>query len=305
MTEEELYKKGEKLYHSRGKELKAIEVYKQLIDLYPENINGWRDISSMYYSIEDFDNAILSSRKVLSLNDSEIYDIENHLTRLTLISRYTFSKPNIYLDEQKKVAYEINAISSFNDLFLEIEKHNLSLIEILNGDYKKLNKIFNSFANTCIRFKYYEKAITALNRTLELHDYGRVKIHTIYNRLSLAFLGLKEYDLALENIDIAFNNGLDDYQLVSKAEIYKQKGDQKEFEIILKDLLNRIQVKLIDKPEPAYIFQKINVLKKLKDKQQLKTVIKDFDLIKTNNDYIKTKKTEAEKDIKNYLQQGL
>lgn len=305
MTEEELYKKGQKLYHSRGKENKAIEVYKELINLYPNNIDGWRDISAMYYSIGDFDNAIPSSRKVLSLSNSETYDIENHLTRLTLISRYSFSEPNMYLDEQKKVAYQINTITSFKDLFLEIEKCNLSLIQIFNNDNKKLNKIFNSFANTCIRFKYYEKAINALNKVIELQDYGRVKIHTVYNRLSLAFVGLKKYDLALENIDIALNNGLEDFKLISKAEIYKQKGDLKKFEKTLTDLLSKIQIKLMEKPEPAYIFQKISVLKKLEDKEKLAVVIKDFDLIKNNNEYTKAKKLEAEKDIKNYLQHGV
>jgi len=302
MTEEELYKKGEKLYHSKGKEHKAIEVYKQLIELYPSNINGWRDISAMYYSIGDFDNAISSSRKLLSLKNSETYDIENHLTRLTLISRYTFSEPNIFLDEQNRIAYEINEIGSFSELFLEIEKYNLTLIDVFNEDYKKLNRIFNSLANTCIRFNKYEKAIIYLNKVLEFQDYGRVKIHTIYNRLSLAFKGLKNFDLALENIDIAFKNGLDDYKLLTKAEIYEEKGDEKMFKFTLKDLLNRIQIKLIEKPEPAYIFQKINVLKKLNDKQQLSIVIKDFDLIPSNNDYVKAKKIEAEKDVKEYLE---
>lgn len=85
------------------------------------------------------------------------------------------------------------------------------------------------------------------------------------------------------------------------ADIYEAMGDNAQLQNVLHDLISRIDNKLENEPESAYIYQKITVLKRLNDQKSLATVLSHFDDIPKNEYNIK-RKAELKLEIENYLQ---
>jgi len=98
MTEEELFNKAETFYSQEGKELQAIEAYKELLDKYPDNINGWAHLSVMQNKIADFDGAIFSINRAIDISQNNTWIIKQKYTLLSLLSSFRI-EGQIYFDE--------------------------------------------------------------------------------------------------------------------------------------------------------------------------------------------------------------
>lgn len=300
MTEKELYKIANEFYHKKGAELEAIANYKKLLDSYPNNIDGWADLSSMQYSICDYDASIRSSFKMIELDKTNSWNIKNFVTKLNLLQKLTFAEPDLYLDELTKEAFKISELTGKSSLCDLIEKYTLKLIELEPNNLKNNYKFHFSLARMLIKNNRFKNAINHLNRAFELkeHKVGRIDdTPNIYNWISTAYLGLRNFQKAIEYIDLAFASGLDEFQMLKKADIYLEQGDEVLYERTIEDFIKIAEKKMSTKPETAYVNQKITALIKLKKYSRAENSLQDFEIFKPYNDYIKQNIQQLKKQI--------
>ena len=300
MTEKELYKMANELYHKKGAELDAIANYKKLLDSYPNNVDGWADLSTMQYSICDYDASIRSSFKMIELDKPNSWNIKNFVTKLNLLQKLTFAEPDLYLDESTKEAFKISELTGKSSLCNLIEKYTLKLIELEPNNLKNNYKYHFSLARMLIKNNRFNDAINHLNKAFELkeHKVGRINdTPNIYNWISTAYVGLKNFPKAIEYIDLAFASGLDEFQMLKKADIYLEKGDEILYEKTIEDFIKIAEEKMSTKPEAAYVNQKITALLKLKKYSRAKSALQDFEVLKPYNDYTKENIQRIKKQI--------
>lgn len=300
MTEKELYQIANKFYHKEGAELDAIANYKKLLESYPNNIDGWADLSTMQYSICDYDASIRSSIKMIELDRTHSWNIKNFVTKLNLLKKLTFSEPDLYLDESTREAFKISELTGKSSLCDLIEKYTLKLIELEPNNLKNNYKYHFSLATMLIKNNRFNNAINHLNRAFELkeHKVGRIDdTPNIYNWISTAYAGLRNFPKAIECIDLAFESGLDEFQMLKKADIYLEKGDEVLYERTIEEFIKIAEKKMSTKPEPAYVNQKITALLKLKQYSRAENALQDFEALKPYNDYAKQNIQRIKKQI--------
>lgn len=282
--EDKLLKEAQKHYHREGGQYEAIRLYKILLEKYPDNIEAWSDLAAMQYDILDFDNAIRSSHKMLSLDPENSWNTELFLTKLKLLRKFKFVPPNLYLDEETREAHEIKELEGEFSLFEQIEKYSYKLLDLYKDNLKKVYELNFTFSFTLIEFGKYHEGLSCLNRALELKDYRVLKrrnpLPDIYNWMSTAYLGLKDYKNALKHLDMAFENGLDEYVYLKKADIYNEMGNMEMHNQIIEDFIKIVDDKIRTKPETAYISQKINAILKLGDTTRAEKALNDFEVLK-------------------------
>jgi len=301
MTEKELYQIANKFYHKEGAELDAIDSYKKLLDSYPNNIDGWADLSTMQYSICDYDAAIRSSFQMIELDKTNSWNIKNFVTKLNLLQKLTFAEPDLYLDESTKEVFKISELTGKSSLCNLIEKYTLKLIELEPNNLKNNYKYYFSLGRMLIKDNRFVEAINHLNKAFELkeHKIGRIDdTPNIYNWISTAYVGLKNFPKAIEYIDFAFKSGLDEFQMLKKADIYLEKGDEMLYEKTIEDFIKIVEEKMSTRPETAYVNQKINALLKLKQYSRAENALQDFEVLKPYNDYTKQNIQRIKKQIK-------
>jgi len=306
-TENELYKKAEKLYHSYGKEHSAIKAYKELLSNYPENIQGWSDLATMQFAIGDYNEAIKSSKKGISLNPKNAWDINTYLIKLKLISKFTFQYPNMFFDEQKRVAYEINELKGKDKLIEEISKIANQLIDLNKNDLSKVYSLKNSLASSYSKSGKHKEAIKCLKKVLELFDYNDTGDNkgNVFVRMSNSYSEIREYEMALKMINKGLELGVRDVFLLKKVEILKKIGENEKSSKTLYYYLDKIILMQNKKPETAYIYQKFTVYKLLNLNDRMKELITEFDNIENQTEYVRKSKQKLKGEITNYLQHKL
>lgn len=300
MTEKELYKVANEFYHKKGAELDAIASYKKLLDSYPNNLDGWADLSTIQYSICDYDASIRSSLKMIELDETNSWNIKNFVTKLKLLQKLKFSEPNLYLDESTKEAFKITSLTGKSSLCDRIEKYTLKLIELEPNNLKNNYKYYFSLAIMLVKNDRFNNAINHLNKAFELKEHkvgGIDDTANLYNWKSTAYVGLGDFTKAIEYIDLALESGLDEFQMLKKADIYLEKGDEVLFERTIEDFIKLAEEKISTKPETAYINQKITALLKLKQYSRAENALKDFEVLKPYNDYTKKNIQRVKKQI--------
>ncbi len=309
MTEQELYKKAEAFYFQEGKELNAIEAYKELLSSHPNNLEGWTHISTMQHKIADFDGAIFSINIAIELSPRNSWTINQKCTLLSFISKLT-AEGQIYLDERTREAHKIKTYSTKNELIRDLISVLKKLIELEGNDGRKKHNYLWKLAHSYREINMNSEAINILLETEKSipskYDEERRnrELSNIYREISSNHLSNKDYEKALEYLNTAFEYGLDDYKRTMLADIYEEMQSHEQSRFVLTDLIERLNTKLKEVPEPAYITQKVQVLKKLQDVEGLKTVLHHFDNI-TETAYSIERKKELTVEIENYLQQSL
>ena len=308
MTANELFSKGEKLYHSKGKEYEAIEAFKLLLEKYPDHINGLTYLSTMQTEICDFDGAIKSINQAESIEPDNFAIKEQKLLLLKTVSKFTFSD-KYYLDEKTRECHEILSYSDYSLLLSDLNKLLYSLLDHYKSNERKKNRYLWNLAHNERKIGNNKAAIELLKQNIESipskynDDRRRRELANLQREIASNYIDQKQFDLGLDFLHQAFENGLDDFKRTMIADVYKQMGDESKFKETLQDLLDTINEKLETKPEPAYIFQKFAIYKKLQKGLETKELLLDFDLITNKSDYITESKRELENEINNYLQQ--
>ncbi len=300
MTEKELYQIANEFYHKEGAELDAIANYKKLLDSYPNNVDGWADLSTMQYSICDYDASIRSSFRMIELDKTNSWNIKNFVTKLNLLQKLTFAEPDLYLDELTKEAFKISELTGESSLCNLIEKYTLKLIELEPNNLKNNYRYHFSLGRMLIVNNRFNDAINHLNKAFKLkeHKTGRIDdTPNIYNWISTAYVGLKNFSKAIEYIDLAFESGLDEFQMLKKADIYLEKGDKNLYESTIEEFIKIAEEKMSTNPETAYVNQKITALIKLKQYSRAENTLQDFEVLKPYDDYTKQNLERVKKQI--------
>ncbi|NMM50898.1 tetratricopeptide repeat protein [Marinigracilibium pacificum] len=307
-TEKELFEKAEKIYHqySDSRYPKAIQAFKDLLELYPNNKQGWSMMSTMQSCSKLFDDAIFSINKAIELSPEDAWTINQKCTLLALISRFS-ADGQIYLDEQKKESYEIKSFPDKKGLIQELILILNKLLELEGHDENKRHRHLWSLAHKYRAINRFDDAIESLveaKKTIPSKYKGERydrELANINREISSNYHDKKEFEKAIEFLNEAFKYGLDDYKRTMFADIYEEMGDNEQSRLVLIDLVDRINDKLEKAPEPSYVSQKVAILKRLDDRESLKTVLQHFEDI-PDSDYKKKRVAELEIEIKNYLQ---
>jgi tetratricopeptide (TPR) repeat protein len=305
MTEQELYKKAESFYYQEGKELNAIESYKELLRFYPNNIDGWTHLSTIQHKITDFDGAVFSINKAIELSPFNIWTINQKCTLLSTISRFS-DDGQIYFDEETREAHKIKSYSTKNELIRDLISVIEKLIELEGNDERKKHNHLLKLANNYREINMNSDAITTLfeaEKSIPSKYDGERRnreLANIYREISLNHLANKSYEQAIKFLNKAFEHGLDDYKRTMLADLHEEMGDREQSRLVLINLINRLNVKLEEAPESAYISQKVEVLKRLEDIDGLKTVLQHFDNL-AETTYNMERKKELQSEIENYL----
>lgn len=289
MTEEKkMLKDAQRHYNIEGGQFEAIRLYKLLLEKYPSNVEALNDLAVLQYDVLDFDNAIKSSHKLLALAPDNPWNTEGFLTKLKLLRKFKFVAPNLYLDEETKEAHEIKELEGEFSLFEQIEKFSYTLLDLYKDNFKKVYEINFSLAIDLIDYGKFKDGLVCLNKALELKEYRtlirRNPVPQIYNLMSTAYLGLKDYENALLYLDYAFDNGLDEYVYLKKAVIHKEMGDLKMHDQVIEEFITIVDDKINTKPETAYILQKISALIQLNNLDRAEIALNDFQVLKPYDD---------------------
>ncbi len=305
MTEQELFTVAESFCGQEGKEVNAILAFKSLLKEYPANIDGWTHLATMQNKIADFDEAISSIDKALQLDPDNAWTINQKCTILSLISRFT-SEGQVYLNQQTREAYEIKRYASKTDLLLDLISVVEKLIELEGTNERKKLTYLWKLAHNYRAVNNNQAAIghlLAAKNSIPKEYVGSRKsreLANIYREMASNYLELKEYKKAIARLNDALDNGLDDYKRMMLADIYEEMQNYKQSKLVLHDLITRIDSKLKEAPEPAFISQKVAVLKRLADKAALRNVLRHFDVI-PSTPYNEERKEKIRQEIEDYI----
>ncbi len=305
MREEALFKVAEGFYRREGKELEAIQAFKALLEAYPENLDGWTYLATMQHKITDFDGAIFAIDKAVALDPDNAWTINQKCTILSFISRFP-CEGQLYFNQQTREAYEIKRYGSKTDLLLDLiavverlmemegvnERKKLGYLWKLAHNYKAVNQNQVAIDYLSLAEHSIPEAYTDERKNRELAN--------MYREMASNYLELKEYEKAITSLNNAFDRGLDDYMRMMLADVYEEMGQYEQSKDVLQDLLTRINRKLETAPEPAFVSQKVAVLKRIDNKDGLRTVLDHFDAI-PSNPYSEERKEKLKLEIEHYL----
>lgn len=172
-------------------ELRAIECYTKVIDCYPKYIDEsiLTDLALAYGYIKDYDNAILTNKKVIEI-DEENADAYFHLAWLY----------DLQGNSNKALPYALKAIEIFDQSW---------------NYYFHLSLIYRNLPN-------FEESINALKKAIDLKpDYFEA-----YCNMADAYNHLGKYEIAIEFATKAVDiNPKDIYSICTLAEAYENLKD--------------------------------------------------------------------------------
>jgi tetratricopeptide (TPR) repeat protein len=310
MTEQQLFKQAENYYFQEGKELKAIEAFKELLRQYPRNVDGWTHLSTIQNKVTDFDGAIKSINMAIEIKPKDTWIINQKCTILSLIAKFP-AEGQIYFDQQTREAHEIKTYASKRLLLEDLIRELTKLIE--SEECKAADKYSHLWrlAFSSRQINENRQAINYLIKAVELipEKYNEKRKDqeraNLYREISTNYVDLEDYQNTITYLNKAFDFGLDDFNRIKLFEAYKKQGEMQKGDEVLADLQKRIDSKFESAPEGAYIVQKVEVLKLRNDINGLKTIVKQFEKLEPLNTYHKELKDRLTMEIENYLQQKL
>lgn len=309
MTEQELFKKATNFYHQEGKELEAIHAFKDLLKLFPNNLEGWRHLGTMQYKTTDFDEAIKSINKAIQIEPNNSWTIQQKCTKLSLISRFP-SEGQMYFNEQTREAYEIKTYLSKKELQIDLDKSILNVIQF-EKENKRVNHQYSwKLVHSKFNLKEHEKAIDILsnlkNKIPENYNQDRKnrELQNIETHITKNLIGLKRYKEAISRLEEDMKNQDDNYfTAMTLIDVFTEIKDDKHREKILIGLLKSTDLKIKEKTELFLLSRKFEVLKLLERPNQMEEINRDLDLIKKQNEHTVKRINEIKEKIKNYRQQ--
>lgn len=306
MTEKELYDKAVDYYHQNGKELEAIQAFRNLLEKYPNNLKGWTHLATMQNAITDFDGAINSINQAIEIEPENSWTIQQKCTILSLILKFP-SEGQMYFDEKTREAHEIKSFDSRLDLrknldeslekVLQLEKENEKIFYRYSWKLALNKSKLNEFENAILILSNIKDKIPSTFNAKKKEKETKIIEIGITNNL----MALKKYEEVIVRLKEMLGKVDDKYSLgLQLADVYNKIKDSLNEEKILIQILSFNEQKLKEKPELAYLIRKFEILKKLERPNQMNEIFEDFKLIKHTNDYTINRKNEIREIVKNY-----
>jgi len=215
-----------------------IELYKNVLEIEPNNINALNNISVAYNDIYKFNEAIINLNRAIELNEKFALAYANRANSYNQINNFTNSLKDaekaIELTPNLEWAYAIKGnVLTKQGNFVEAERTLNKAIEINeNSAVAYFNRgYFNE------ETKRHDESIKDYLKAEEL---GYDNLAFLYNNLAVAYRRKKQFDVALDYINKARNINPDWPNIDGTlALIYSDKGDEENFYKFLKISLDK------------------------------------------------------------------
>lgn len=309
MTESELYKKAINFYHQKGNELNAIEAFKNLLKVNPNNLDSWTHLAIMQNQIADFDGAIKSINRAIRIDPLNSWTIQQKCIILSQISRFA-SEGQMYFDEDTKEAHEIKSFNSKFDLYKGLDESLIKVIDLEKDNERILYNYSWKLIHNKFKLDEFKQAIELLvilkeKVPLKYSANKREReLRNIESAITKNLIGLKKFDEAIIHLKRSMKNTNDNYFVgLNLADIYSTINEPENRKKILIELLKSNEKNLIVKPGLVYLSRKFELLEKLGKPNQMEEIIRDLNLIKNQNEFTLQRKNEIKDKIKKYRQQ--
>lgn len=216
MTLQEKLNKAEELYHTKGKNYEAIELYSIILEEHDEISNAWFNLASLKFQIADFDGCFKAFFNAQKLEPDNNWFHHMYVTWLSLISSFDYKEP-YFFDNNTKEAHTIKTFCDKTEVLKTlIEELNLSLKYKSKGDRDFYNTVFKlgmknrEIGNIKDSVKFFKEALNSIPEKFNTERTIRQK-RLIYLNTAIAFKNAKEWEKAKQNILLAKELGLDDF----------------------------------------------------------------------------------------------
>ncbi|WP_075344604.1 tetratricopeptide repeat protein [Tenacibaculum agarivorans] len=293
-TEKELLKIAEKVYHqyNENRYPKAIKLFKELLQNYPKNIEGWRMLSTMQSANKDFDDALKSINQAIELDPENIWSVKQKSLLFSKLSRLEYDGSK-YFDEDSDGFYTIDSFENKSEILKAYIKHLYIQIDTFNEEddiheiYEETGNILSDLGKHEESIKDYKKALEFLDNSNEVFDDGIFNPYQTLNfNISKSYEKTEDFDNAIVYLDKAIQyDSENSYLLTHKAKVYDKKGDTEKKINVYNLFLENSEKAFHTSQDAVYLFHKIDTYIELKN------------LDKANDELSRIEKLEA---IKHY-----
>ncbi len=266
-SEEELFKIAEKIYHQNRESRypKAIAAFRDLLEQYPMNIEGWVMISTMQSCFKAYDEAIKSIEEAIKLAPHNVSLWNQKNTLLHEIDRLEFNDSK-YCDLKTGDVFEIKHFKNKTDLRKEILLGCETQLLNVPKDYYNLGNLLEEKGKVLTTLGEFDAAIEAYQNAVNFHnEYGG---DDLFNPLANCYFEIaKVYELqnklttAIAYYDKSFAEGNEEIILTHKARALAKMGDKMTSEEVFADFLGILTDKFTATADAAYMFQIIEVFR--------------------------------------------
>ncbi|TPN86791.1 tetratricopeptide repeat protein [Aquimarina algicola] len=265
-TEKELLEKAEKIYHQYNEDRypKAIELFKELLQQYPENIKGWAMLSTMQSANKDFDDALVSIDKAIQLDPKNIRITKQKSLLFSELNRLLYDGSK-YFDERSDGFYEINTFKNKNEILEAYIRHLYTQIDNF-PEQEDIHEVYEDIGTFLSNLGEYNDSIKVLKKAIEILDNSDEDFEddlfnpyaTINLSISKSYEKIGELDNALIFLDKAIEKDSENsYLLTHKAKLYDKKGDKKSKAEVYTMFLENTEIQYNKTKDIVYLFHKI------------------------------------------------
>ena len=258
---EQRYQELKELYHSRGKERKAIEAYRDFVSEQPDHVQAWKDLGALLHQAEDDAGALDCYRQVTKLKPDWVEGWRFKALVLEELNRSqdpAFSQlqhlRNVYKQSYKSLKDLRKDLLSCYDKVLKIDADPASSIS---------RTALKSKAHILEQLKKHKDALEIYKSLLPDEKRARQR-HHIQLSISRQYEAMKKYDLALKELEPLIEAG-DNYLYLHKARILMLNKKKQEAEKTYQIFLEKIDAKYEETKDVAYIFQKASGYEQMGD----------------------------------------
>lgn len=307
MTREQLFKIGEK-FHREGKVLNAIDAFKDLVNQYPDHIDGWTHLATMHFQNAAFDEALKALDQALVLDPGAAEILHQKSIYLSSISRFHFEN-GFFLDQQTKEAHEIKTFPSKQAVYRKLDKILLQLIKKEEDHPKKIYQYTQQLARNKyalgkynLGMVYWEDLKNKIPPHLNAQRQEKER-QKIEQELTRHLEALGRYDEAISRLKELATKVDDRYFIMIQiASIYEKMGKSHQRKEVLRDLLQLTDQKWQQTLEAPYISRKFELMKQLEMENVMPSLLQDFDQISPASAHLIKRKKELAQAITSYLQ---
>ena len=260
-TEKELFEKAEKIYHqySDSRYPKAIQAFKDLLELYPDNKQGWSMLSTMQSCSKLFGDAIFSIDKAISLDKEDVSVLEQKGTLLHAINKLEYQDSK-FIDKESNSVIELNCFKDKEGILKELIKVCDEIIEIASDDFYNLGSIHEKKARALVGLCLWQAAIDSYQMAIEFHEKYSEKnflnpIAACYFNIAKIYENIEDYNMAITFFEKEMQEEFTPITLTHKARVLLKKGEVEESEKTYNQFIEITKQKLEETSDAAYMFQ--------------------------------------------------
>lgn len=266
-SEKELFKIAEKIYfqYRESRYPKAIEAFKNLLNHYPNHIEGWSMLSTMQLCAENYEDAIDSIENAIKLDTNNISLWNQKQLFLHRINRFEIEGSTFYNPETDS-EHTLKQFKNKTELQQEILSCCNIQISIVPKDYYNLGDLYEDKGRILKSLEEWDNAIEAFKSAIIFHE--EYDDSDFINRIARCYFSIaKIHELqdnflfAVEAYDKSFMIDNEEIILTHKARALRKMGDYLAAEKVETQFIEIATDQFNETKDLAYMYQIIDVYK--------------------------------------------